>query len=129
MTTRISPDHWNGWHLDPEIPALTYDTEHFQGYRLDLDRMLTSDDLVFWFVQIGRKDWPGAQKGFAEAVDDILDPHQQISTLRQTSIDEPRPERSYTPEQIRGRVAEFIADRNEKHARDLAYERANANFQ
>lgn len=126
--TWISPEHWCGWHLDPDDLSLNFENDEVCNYKLDLDRLLTSDDLVFWFVQIGRKDWPGAQKGFAAAVDAILDPHQQINTLRQTSINEPRPERSYTPDQIRERVANFIAKRTADQEQRDAWDRASANF-
>lgn len=124
----ISPEGWTGWHLDPDDLSLNFENDEICNYKLRLDRLLTSDDLVFWFVQIGRKDWVGAQRGFAAAVDTILDPHQQISTLRQTSINEPRPERSYTPEQIRERVDRFVAKRTADQERRDAHERASANF-
>jgi hypothetical protein len=106
--TRISPEHWNGWHLDAEIPALTYDTEHFHHYQLDLDRMLTADDIMFWVIQVGGKPWPGALNGFVNAIDDLLDPHRQMNTVRQAGAEE-RPERSYTAETIRTAVAEFVS--------------------
>jgi hypothetical protein len=128
MTNTISPIEWNGWHLDPSIPALTYMGEQHPGYQIDLDRMLTSDDVLFWFIQISRKPWPGALSGFAEAVDDVLDPHQRMSTLRQTAISEVRTERDYTPEGIRARVAEFIAKRAADEKRRREYALAEANF-
>jgi hypothetical protein len=86
MTDLITFDDWNGWHLDPDIPALIYTGNRHPGYRIDFDRMLSSDDLVFWFIQIGREGWPGALEGFADAVDEILDPHQRMSTLRQANV-------------------------------------------
>lgn len=103
MTNVISPIHWNGWHLDPSVPALIYIGEHHPGYQVDLDRMLTSDDIVFFTIQVGGKPWPGALDGFVAAVDDVYDPHRTMNA-------EHRPEESrYTPETIRARVAEFIS--------------------
>lgn len=103
MTDRITPDHWNGWSLDPAIPALIYDGERQIGYRIDLDRMLTNDDIVFFVIQVGGKNWPGGVDGFVAAIDDLYDPHQAMNSMH-------RPEEGrYTPESIRAAVDEFAA--------------------
>lgn len=101
MTDRITPDHWNGWGLDPTIPALIYDGDRGLGYRIDLDRMLTNDDIVFFAVQVGGKNWPGALDGFVAAVDDVYNPQRTMNSMHRAQ------ESSYTPESIRAAVSEF----------------------
>ena len=130
MTNHITPTEWNGWVLDPNIPALIYNTEHFQCYQIDLDRILTNDDVVFWTVQIGSKGWPGGLDGFVAAITDLYDPHRRMNTLWHIKKEDgDRPERSYTPESIRAAVAEFIADIEQRRAEEAAYTRAEAAFQ
>lgn len=104
MTERIGPDHWNGWTLDPTIPALIYDGERHLGYRIDLDRMLTNDDIVFFVIQVGGKNWPGALDGFVAAIDDVYNPHREMNSMHRPQ------ESSYTPESIRDAVRKFASE-------------------
>lgn len=93
MTSMFKPADWNGWHLTAD--ALVYDP---YGYGIDFDRLLTAGDLVFWFVQIGQKRWPGALDGFVTALDEILDPHTNMCNGQ-----------GFTPATMRRQVAAFRA--------------------
>jgi len=115
MTDCIAPDHWNGWRLDPDIPALIYDTEHFVHYQIDLDRMLTAGDIVFWTIQVGGKPWPGALVGFINAVDDLYEPHRNIYTMPQ--VGSGKDAQQFTPESIRAAVATFAAAEVRHHSK------------
>lgn len=99
MTDRIALDGWNGWELDPDGPALTYAP---YGYTIRLDQMLTSSGILFWICQLAGKVWkPGHVEGFVQAIDAIYDPQTYM-----------RNDRSFSSEEIRDRVAEFVANPN-----------------
>ena len=112
MTDRIAPDHWNGWHLDPNLPALIYVGEENPGYCVELDRMLTNDDIVYWVVQVGGKPWPGGLDGFVAAIDDLYDPHKEMNAMWRRDG-----EGRYTPESIRAAVATFAAEEVRHHSK------------
>lgn len=101
----ISPEHWNGWKLDPDLPALIYSGEQHPGYCIELDRMLTNDEVVYWVVQIGGKPWPGSLEGFVAAIDDLYDPHKEMNSMWRRDG-----EGRYTPESIRAAVATFAEE-------------------
>lgn len=103
MTERISPESWNGWHLDVDIPALVFDDEPFHGYQIDLDRMLTSGDVLFWVIQIFNKPWGSHHfYGFIQALYDLLDPHDNLA--------HPGFRSEFTSESIRERVTQFLIE-------------------
>lgn len=103
MPNLIAPNRWNGWQLDPTTPALVYEP---YSYQIDFDRMLSATDLVFWFIQIYSKSWPGAVDGFAMAVDEILAPQANICDRRWTNG--ATEERSFTSESVRKQVEAFM---------------------
>lgn len=108
MMNRISPAEWHGWHLDPATPALTFETEEFNRYEIDLHRMLDASDILSWIMQLHHKGW-GSEvvTGLVTAVDDVLAPQQRICAFRlgpDHAEDTP-----YTPETLRARVDEFVA--------------------
>jgi hypothetical protein len=98
---RISPESWHGWRLEPDIPALVFETSELHRYQIDLDRMRDSAAVLFWIYQIHSKPWGVfALLGFLEAVYDVLDPQKNLCVLREGS--------EFTAESIRGRVAEYV---------------------
>ena len=100
---RLGPPRWRGWRLLPEVPALEYEDHEVQGYRVDLDRMDTSAEMLDWIFQIYGKPWGGgiaALLGFVTAVDDVLNPQANLCSH---GVDRP-----FTPERLRARVAEYV---------------------
>lgn len=99
--TRISPESWHGWHLESDIPALVFETSEWHRYQIDLDRMRSSADVLFWIYQIHGKPWGVfAFLGFLEAIYDVLDPQKTMCVLRE--------DKTLTAEAIRGQVAEYV---------------------
>lgn len=100
---RLSPIRWRGWRLLPDVPALEYNGDEIQGYRVDLDRMDTSAEALDWIFQIFGKPWDGgvdAFLGFVTAVDDVLDPQGNLCSH---GVDRP-----FTPQRLRTRVAQYV---------------------
>jgi hypothetical protein len=93
VTSTLKPAEWNGWQLTSD--ALVYAP---YDYGIDFDRMLTTEQIVFWVVQISQKRWPGALDGFVTAVDEILNPQ---TTMRNSQ--------GFTPDSIRRQVAASTA--------------------
>lgn len=99
---RLSPRRWRGWRLLPDVPALEYNGDEIQGYRIDLDRMETSAKALDWIFQVWGKPWGGgtdAFLGFMTAIDDVLDPQANLCSRGG--------DRPLTPERLRERVAEY----------------------
>jgi hypothetical protein len=99
--TRLSRPMWRGWRLLPEVPALEFENEEVQGYRIDLDRLTTSAQMLDWIFQIHSKPWGAAAfLGFIEALYDVLNPQGLVCTW---GIDRP-----FTSEGLRERVNEYV---------------------
>lgn len=98
---RLQPESWCGWRLLPEVPALEFENEEIQGYRIDLDRVTTSAQMLDWIFQIHSKPWGAAAfLGFMAALYDVLNPQGLVCTWGT--------DRPFTPEALRERVDEYV---------------------
>jgi hypothetical protein len=105
---RLAPGSWRGWRLDPQAFALIYEGPEFPaGYRLDLDRLLTPADMVFWVLQVHDKPWADAATiGLVEAISTLLAPQQDLFRLRHAG--QAQRLSALTPESVRERVARYV---------------------
>ncbi|MDG4791982.1 hypothetical protein O7626_39910 [Micromonospora sp. WMMD1102] len=105
---RLAPTSWHGWRLDPQVLALIYDgPECPAGYQIDLDRLATPADMVFWVLHVHDKPWADTVTvGLVEAISTLLAPHQDLFRLCNGGQVQQLP--GLTPESVRARVARYV---------------------
>jgi len=73
--------NWGPWLLDPEAAVLWH---RDYGYEIDLERCLTSAQVLDWIMQVNGKEWPDQAAttfGLVEAFDAVLHPQQHLCSF------------------------------------------------
>lgn len=74
----IADTAWNGWHLDPAVPALVFvDPHDNEIYDVTLTTCTTSAEVLDRLAQVAGKNWAGMDMdkvlaGLLRALDDVL---------------------------------------------------------
>jgi hypothetical protein len=72
---------WGPWHIDRGTYVLWTEAGGYR-YEVDLERCLTSAEVLDWICQIARKQWDGDHAatvaGLVAALDDVLNPQAHL---------------------------------------------------
>lgn len=75
------PERWGPWRLEPSVAVLfmTFD-DRFDFYEVDLERCLSSAQVLDWICQVAGKSWatPYVVAGLVRALDDVLEPQASL---------------------------------------------------
>jgi hypothetical protein len=96
-TAGLPPTSWGPWTFDRDRLVL-YNQN--QGYEIDLERCLTSAEVLDWIAQIEAKSWCDVEclNGLVRAFCDLLRPQEVMCSFGQS--------REIAPDQIAKRVRE-----------------------
>jgi hypothetical protein len=72
---------WDIWRLDPRNYTLVAGS--WQRYYVDLERCLTSAQMLDWIIQVAGKTWATADvlAGLVHALDEVLRPQARLCSL------------------------------------------------
>lgn len=72
---------WGEWHLDPTVYVLYTEAGGYR-YEVDLERCLTSAEVLDWICQIAGKIWDEPIVGdLVQAIDDVLRPQANLCSF------------------------------------------------
>lgn len=71
---------WGLWKLDEDGPSLYLNHRGVELYRIDLNRIRNSADMLDWIFQVSNKTWATARvvSGLLDAFEDIFSPQANL---------------------------------------------------
>lgn len=84
MNTTPTPGDWGPWRLNPRVATL--ELRHDTGalrYEIDLERCLTTGQMLDWLMQIAGKRYATADMvaGLVHAFDDVVRPQRRMCSF------------------------------------------------
>lgn len=72
---------WGRWTLKPSTCVLTWRDDDRRWYEIDLDRCLTSSQVLDWIMQVNAKSLDMDIAGLVNALDDVLNPQHNLCSF------------------------------------------------